>query len=85
LRRRNLRADSNIAFAVVDSRVLRGYPIGRESRILEKCDIYDGVVCYLQTLPMKMPGPRRVEITEWRKSSIPVREKRNPPRSSFTG
>jgi len=47
LRRGNLKPGSNIVFAVVDSRVLRRYPIGRESRILEKRDIYDGVVCYL--------------------------------------
>jgi hypothetical protein len=85
LRRRILKAGSNIVFAVVDSRVLRRYPIGRESRILEKWDISDGVVCYLQTLPMKMPDPRRVVITEWRKSSMEVREKRNPPKSSFIG
>jgi len=78
LRRGNLKAGSNIAFAVVDLRVLRGFLFSKKSRILEKWDIYDGVVCCLQTLLMKMPDPRRVIITKWRKSSIPVRGKKSP-------
>jgi len=36
LRRADLKARSNIALAVVDSKVLRGYPVSRKARIPRK-------------------------------------------------
>jgi predicted pyridoxine 5'-phosphate oxidase superfamily flavin-nucleotide-binding protein len=60
LRRTNLRANSNIALAVVDLMALKGYPFKGEAELLEEGNIYNDVVSYLQTLPIKLPDPQYV-------------------------
>jgi len=58
--RANLRVNSNIALAVVDLKVLKGYQFKGKAELLEEGNIYNDVVCYLQMLPMKLPDPQYV-------------------------
>jgi uncharacterized protein len=58
--RENLMANPYIALAVVDLKDLRGYQFKGKAELLEEGNIYDDVVCYLQTLPMKLPDPQYV-------------------------
>ncbi len=58
--RENLMANPSIALAVVDLKGLRGYQFKGKAELLEEGNIYDDVVCYLQTLPMKLPDPQYV-------------------------
>ena len=58
--RANLRTNPHIALAVVDLKALTGYQFKGEAELLEKGNIYNDVVCYLQTLPMKLPDPQYV-------------------------
>ena len=58
--RANLKVNPNIALAVVDLKTLRGYQFKDKAELLEEGDIYNDVVCYLQTLPVKLPDPQYV-------------------------
>jgi predicted pyridoxine 5'-phosphate oxidase superfamily flavin-nucleotide-binding protein len=58
--RANLKVNPNIALAVVDLKVLKGYQFRGKAELLEEGNIYNDVVCYLQTLPMKLPDPQYV-------------------------
>jgi predicted pyridoxine 5'-phosphate oxidase superfamily flavin-nucleotide-binding protein len=58
--RANLRDNPQIALAVVDLKELKGYQFKGEAELLEEGNIYNDVVCYLQTLPMKLPDPQYV-------------------------
>lgn len=58
--RENLKVNPNIALAVVDLKALMGYQFKGKAELLEEGDIYNDVVCYLQTLPMKLPDPQYV-------------------------
>jgi predicted pyridoxine 5'-phosphate oxidase superfamily flavin-nucleotide-binding protein len=50
----------NIALAIVDLNALKGYQFKGKAQFLEEGNIYNEVVCYLQTLPMKLPDPQYV-------------------------
>jgi predicted pyridoxine 5'-phosphate oxidase superfamily flavin-nucleotide-binding protein len=58
--RENLRVNSHVAVAVVDLKGLRGYQFKGKGELLEEGDLYNDVVCYLQTLPLKLPDPQYV-------------------------
>jgi predicted pyridoxine 5'-phosphate oxidase superfamily flavin-nucleotide-binding protein len=58
--RANLKANPNIALAVVDLKALKGYQFKGKTELLEEGNIYNDVVCYLQTLPMRLPDPQYV-------------------------
>jgi predicted pyridoxine 5'-phosphate oxidase superfamily flavin-nucleotide-binding protein len=58
--RANLKENPNIALAVVDLKAFKGYQFKGEAELLEEGNIYNDVVCYLQTLPMKLPDPQYV-------------------------
>jgi len=58
--RANLRVNPNIAIAVVNARALKGYQFKGTAELLEEGNIYNDVVCYLQTLPMNFPDPQYV-------------------------
>jgi len=58
--RANLKANPNIALAVVDLKALKGYQFKGKAELLEEGNIYNDVVCYLQTLPMRLPDPQYV-------------------------
>jgi len=58
--RANLRVNPSIALAVVDLRTLKGYQFKGKAELLEEGDIYNDVVCYLQTLPLDLPDPQYV-------------------------
>jgi predicted pyridoxine 5'-phosphate oxidase superfamily flavin-nucleotide-binding protein len=58
--RENLKVNPNVALAVVDLKALKGYQFKGKAEILEEGNIFNDVVCYLQTLPMKMPDPQYV-------------------------
>jgi predicted pyridoxine 5'-phosphate oxidase superfamily flavin-nucleotide-binding protein len=58
--RANLKVNPNIALAVVDLKALKGYQFKGKAELLEEGNIYNDVVCYLQTLPMKLPDPQYV-------------------------
>jgi predicted pyridoxine 5'-phosphate oxidase superfamily flavin-nucleotide-binding protein len=58
--RSNLMVNPNIALAIVDLKALRGYQFKGKAQLLEEGNIYNDVVCYLQTLPMKLPDPQYV-------------------------
>jgi len=42
--------------AVVDLKGLRGFQFKGKAELLEEGNLYNNVVCYLQTLPLKLPG-----------------------------
>lgn len=54
------RANPGIALAVVDLRALKGYQFKGKAELLEEGNIYNDVVCYLQTLPLKLPDPQYI-------------------------
>ena len=56
----HLPINPNIASAVIDLKALQGYQFKGKAELLEEGDIYNDVVCYLQTLPMKLPDPQYV-------------------------
>jgi predicted pyridoxine 5'-phosphate oxidase superfamily flavin-nucleotide-binding protein len=58
--RANLKENPNIALAVVDLKALKGYQFKGKAELLEEGNTYNDVVCYLQTLPMKLPDPEYV-------------------------
>ncbi len=58
--RANLRTNPGIALAVVDLKALKGYQFKGKAELLEEGNIYNDVVCYLQTLPLKLPDPQYV-------------------------
>jgi hypothetical protein len=58
--RESLKVNPNIALTVVDLKALKGYQFKGKAELLEEGDIYNDVVCYLQTLPMKLPDPQYV-------------------------
>ena len=58
--RENLMVNPYIALAVVDLKGLKGYQFKGRAELLEEGNIYDDVVCYLQTLPMQLPDPQYV-------------------------
>ncbi len=58
--RANLRVNPGIALAVVDLKALKGYQFKGKAELLEEGNIYNDVVCYLQTLPLKLPDPQYV-------------------------
>jgi hypothetical protein len=63
----NLSVDPNMALAVVDLKAFKGYQFKGEAELLDEGNIYNDVVCYLQTLPMKLPDPQyvvRIKIKE---------------------
>jgi predicted pyridoxine 5'-phosphate oxidase superfamily flavin-nucleotide-binding protein len=58
--RANLKVNPNIAIAIVDLKALKGYQFKGKAELLEEGNIFNDVVCYLQTLPMKLPDPQYV-------------------------
>jgi predicted pyridoxine 5'-phosphate oxidase superfamily flavin-nucleotide-binding protein len=58
--RANLRVNPQIALAVVDLKVLKGFQFRGKAELLEEGEIYNDAVCYLQTLPLKLPDPEYV-------------------------
>jgi uncharacterized protein len=65
--RENLRVNPHIAIAVVDLKGLKGYQFKGKAELLEEGDIYNDVVCYLQTMPLKLPDPQyvvRIKVEE---------------------
>jgi len=58
--RENLKVNPHVAIAVVDLKSLRGYQFKGKAELLEEGNLYDDVVCYLQTLPLKLPDPQYV-------------------------
>ena len=58
--RANLKANPHIALAVLDLKALKGYQFKGKAELLEEGNIYNDVVRYLQTLPMKLPDPQYV-------------------------
>jgi predicted pyridoxine 5'-phosphate oxidase superfamily flavin-nucleotide-binding protein len=58
--RANLKVNPHIALALVDLKALTGYQFKGKAELLEEGNIYNDVVCYLQTLPMKLPDPQYV-------------------------
>ncbi len=65
--RANLMSNPNIAVAVVDLKALKGFQFKGKAELLGEGNIYNDVVCYIQTLPMKLPDPQhvvKIEIEE---------------------
>jgi len=58
--RENLKINPHIALAVVDLKRLHGYQFKGKAELLEEGDLYNDVVCYLQTLPLELPDPQYV-------------------------
>lgn len=58
--RENLKSNPNIAVAVADLKALKGYQFKGKAELLEEGNIYNDVLCYIQTLPMKLPDPQHV-------------------------
>jgi predicted pyridoxine 5'-phosphate oxidase superfamily flavin-nucleotide-binding protein len=58
--RANLRGNPQIAVAVVDLKAMKGYQFKGKAELLEEGNIYNDVVCYLRTFPMKLPDPEYV-------------------------
>ncbi len=58
--RANLMVNPNIALAIVALKALEGTQFKGKAQLLEEGNIYNDVVCYLQTLPMKLPDPQDV-------------------------
>jgi uncharacterized protein len=58
--RENLMVNPHIALVVIDLEGLRGYQFKGKGELLEEGDLYNDVVCYLQTLPLKLPDPQYV-------------------------
>ena len=59
--RANLKSNpNNIAVAVADLKALKGYQFRGKAELLEEGNIYNDVLCYLQTLPMNLPDPQHV-------------------------
>jgi len=58
--RENLMINPHIALAVVDVKSLKGYQFKGKAELLEQGNLYDDVVCYLQTLPLTLPDPQYV-------------------------
>ena len=58
--RANLKTNPHIALAVLDLKALKGYQFKGKVELLEEGNIYDDVVRYLYTLPMKLPDPQYV-------------------------
>jgi predicted pyridoxine 5'-phosphate oxidase superfamily flavin-nucleotide-binding protein len=84
--RANLKANPNIALAVVDLKTLIGYPFKGKAELLEEGNIYDDVVCYLQTLPMKMPDPQYVvKIKVEKIFNLGMGKKEIPPVPPYKG
>jgi len=46
--------------AIIDLKALKEYQFKGKAQLLEEGNIYNGVVCYLQTLPMKLPDMQYV-------------------------
>jgi predicted pyridoxine 5'-phosphate oxidase superfamily flavin-nucleotide-binding protein len=58
--RENLKVNSYIALTVVDLKAFKGYQFKGKAELLEEGNVYNDVVCYLRTLPMKLPDPQYV-------------------------
>jgi predicted pyridoxine 5'-phosphate oxidase superfamily flavin-nucleotide-binding protein len=58
--RANLKMNPTIALAVVDLKAFKGYQFKGRAELMEEGNVYNDVVCYLQTLPMKLPDPQYV-------------------------
>jgi len=58
--RENLKVNPHISLAVVDLKGISGYQFKGKGELLEEGDLYNDVVCYLQTLPLKLPDPQYV-------------------------
>ncbi len=58
--RPNLMVNPDIALAIVTLKALKGTRFKGKAQLLKKGNIYNDVVCYLQTLPMKLPDPQDV-------------------------
>ncbi len=58
--RTNLKTNPHIALAVVDLKTLKGYQFKGRAELLEEGDVYNDVICYLETMPMKLPDPEYV-------------------------
>lgn len=58
--RENLKVNPHIAIAVVDIKGLKGFQFKGRAELLEEGNLYNDVVCYLQTLPMTLPDPQYV-------------------------
>ena len=58
--RANLLVNPSIALAVIDPKALKGYQFKGKAELLEEGNIYNDVVCYLQTLPLNLPDPQYV-------------------------
>jgi predicted pyridoxine 5'-phosphate oxidase superfamily flavin-nucleotide-binding protein len=58
--RKNLKANPHIALTVADPKRLKGYQFKGTAELLEEGDVYNDVVCYLETLPMNLPEPEYV-------------------------
>jgi predicted pyridoxine 5'-phosphate oxidase superfamily flavin-nucleotide-binding protein len=58
--RANLKVNPHIALAIVDLKAFKGYQFKGKAELLEEGNIYNDVVCYLQTFPMKLPDPQYV-------------------------
>ena len=56
----NLKVNPHIALAVVDLKGLKGYQFKGKAELLEEGNIFNDVVCYLKTLPLKLPDPQYV-------------------------
>ena len=65
--RENLRSNPHIAVAVADLKALRGYQFKGKAELLTEGNVYNDVLCYIQTLPMNLPDPQyvvRIKIEE---------------------
>ena len=65
--RENLRSNPHIAVAVADLKALRGYQFRGKAELLTEGNVYNDVLCYIQTLPMNLPDPQyvvRIKIEE---------------------
>jgi hypothetical protein len=58
--RANLKVNPHIALAVVDLKGFKGYQFKGKAELLEEGNIFNDVVCYLKTLPLKLPDPQYV-------------------------
>jgi predicted pyridoxine 5'-phosphate oxidase superfamily flavin-nucleotide-binding protein len=58
--RANLKVNPCIALTVVDLKAFKGYQFKGKAELMEEGNVYNDVVCYLQTLPMKLPDPQYV-------------------------
>jgi predicted pyridoxine 5'-phosphate oxidase superfamily flavin-nucleotide-binding protein len=58
--RANLKVNPHIALAVVDLKALKGYQFKGKAELLEEGNVYNDVICYLETLPMELPDPEYV-------------------------